>query len=159
MSTIEEFTWNDNYLLGHATIDDTHREFVQVVDALLTVSDAQIPEALDAFIRHAEAHFSQENDWLNSPGFPGGGECHIAEHEKVLRSARDVLQVVTEGRLEVARAFARALIEWFPGHADYMDSALAAWLVMRKHNGRPLVFRGTVELGRDPLGHSPVKAP
>jgi hypothetical protein len=21
----------------------------------------------------------------------------------------------------------RSLLEWFPGHADYMDSALAAW--------------------------------
>ena len=28
-----------------------------------------------------------------------------------------------------------------PGHADYMDSALALWMVKRAHGGAPLVFR------------------
>lgn len=141
MSTTEGFGWSDRYLLGQATMDDTHREFVDCVDALLTAADAQVPEALAAFVRHAEAHFRQEDDWLGAPDFPGGGECHIEEHGKVLRAAHEVQRLVGEGNLEIARAYARALAEWFPGHADYMDSALAAWLVKRSHNGRPLVFR------------------
>jgi hemerythrin-like metal-binding protein len=90
MNTVQEFTWSDRYLLGHSAMDDTHREFVACVDALLTASDAGIPEALEAFIRHAEAHFKQENDWLAAPDFPGGGECHIEEHDKVIRSAYEV---------------------------------------------------------------------
>ena len=129
MNTVQEFTWSDRYLLGHSAMDDTHREFVLCVDALLTASDAGIPEALEAFIRHAEAHFKQENDWLAAPDFPGGGGCHIEEH------------IALNNAPDVARAYARALVDWFPGHADYMDSALAAWLVKRTHNGRPLVFR------------------
>ena len=32
-------------------------------------------------------------------------------------------------------------MDWFPGHADYMDSALATWLVKKSHDGRPLVLR------------------
>ena len=44
------FTWSDRFLLGHRTIDDTHREFVECVDALLRASDAEIPAALEAFI-------------------------------------------------------------------------------------------------------------
>lgn len=141
MSEAEGFGWSDRYLLGQAVMDDTHREFVNCVDALLRATDAQVPEALAAFVRHAEAHFKQEDDWLGSPDFPGGGECHIEEHDKVLRAARDVQRLVGEGNVNVARAYGRALAEWFPGHADYMDSALAAWLVKRSHNGRPLVFR------------------
>jgi len=141
MTTIQAFTWSDRYLLGHQSIDDTHREFVGYVRALQEASDTDIPEALEAFIRHAEAHFTQENGWLNAPDFPGGGECHIEEHEKVLSSAYDVRKVVAQGRYDVARAYAQALVDWFPGHADYMDSALATWLVKRSHNGRPLVFR------------------
>jgi hemerythrin len=141
MTTIQAFTWSDRYLLGHQSIDDTHREFVEHVRALQEVSDIDIPAALEAFIRHAEAHFSQENAWLNAPDFPGGGECHIEEHEKVLSAAYDVREVVALGRYHVARAYAQALVDWFPGHADYMDSALATWLVKCSHNGRPLVFR------------------
>lgn len=142
MNTVQEFTWSDRYLLGHSAMDDTHREFVLCVDALLTASDAGIPEALEAFIRHAEAHFKQENDWLAAPDFPGGGECHIEEHDKVIRSAYEVREhIALNNAPDVARAYARALVDWFPGHAEYMDSALAAWLVKRTHNGRPLVFR------------------
>ena len=29
-----EFTWNDSYLLGYGPMDDTHREFVEVVARL-----------------------------------------------------------------------------------------------------------------------------
>ena len=141
MTTEQPFTWSDRFLLGHNTIDTTHAEFVECVGALLNARDAEIPGALDAFIHHAEAHFQQENDWLSAPDFPGGGECHIEEHEKVLNSAYDVREVVAQGQFDVARAYARALVDWFPGHADYMDSALATWLVKRSHNGRPLVFR------------------
>lgn len=141
MTTEQPFTWSDRFLLGHKTMDTTHAEFVECVGALLNARDTEIADALEAFIHHAEAHFQQENDWLGAPDFPGGGECHIEEHEKVLNSAYDVREVVAQGQFDVARAYARALADWFPGHADYMDSALATWLVKRSHNGRPLVFR------------------
>ena len=135
------FTWSDRFLLGHRTIDDTHREFVDCVDALLRASDAEIPAALDAFARHAEAHFAQEDEWLAAPDFPNGGECHIDEHAKVMASVREVQELVAKGEVEIARELAQALMDWFPGHADYMDSALATWLVKKSHDGRPLVLR------------------
>lgn len=141
MNTTKDFIWSDRYLLGQSAMDHTHKEFVECVDALLKSSDAEISQALDVFIKHAEAHFAQENEWLTSPDFPGGGQCHIDEHEKVLNSAYDVRGLMLEGQYDVARAYAQALVDWFPGHADYMDSALAAWIVKRSHQGRPLVFR------------------
>lgn len=135
-----EFEWSDRYLLGHHGMDDTHREFVELVDALLTVADAELPEALTAFERHAEAHFAQENRWMSEGGFPAG-DCHIEEHEKVLASVREVQLALADGDVALCRELARALMDWFPGHADYMDSALAQWLVKRSHAGAPLVFR------------------
>jgi len=141
MNTTQAFQWSDRFLLGNTAIDDTHREFVDCVDALLTASDEEMPAALERFIAHAEDHFNQENAWLAAEDFPGGGGCHIDEHGKVMSSAHDVRKKVAEGNLDIAREFARALMDWFPGHADYMDSALATWLVKQTHNGRPLVFR------------------
>ena len=96
MTTAHPFTWSDRFLLGHHSIDATHVEFVECVEALLNADGAAIPGALDAFIRHAEAHFQQENDWLGAPDFPGGGECHIEEHEKVLNAAYDVRALVAD---------------------------------------------------------------
>ena len=140
MSTTPEFPWSDRYLLGYKPIDDTHREFDDCVDALLTVSDDKVAEALEAFARHAEAHFAQEDEWMNTDGYPAR-DCHVDEHAKVMDSVREVQQLVAQGNVEVARDLARALMDWFPGHADYMDSALATWMVKKSHQGRPLVLR------------------
>ena len=97
------FTWSDRFLLGHRTIDDTHREFVDCVDALLRASDAEIPAALEAFARHAEAHFAQEDAWLSAADFPTGGDCHIDEHAKVMAAVREVQERVAKGEVEIAR--------------------------------------------------------
>ncbi len=48
---------------------------------------------------------------------------------------------MAQGNLEIGRALAQALADWFPEHADYMDSALATWQVKQATNGAPLVFR------------------
>ena len=134
------FPWEDRYLLGHNGMDDVHREFVELVDRLLTVDDAGLPDALTAFAEHAVAHFDQENRWMDTDGFPAR-DCHVDEHNKVLESVREVQQELAAGNVRIVRDLARALMDWFPGHADYMDSALATWLVKRSHGGRPLVFR------------------
>ena len=77
---------------------------------------------------------------MDLDGFPAR-DCHVDEHDKVLASVRDVQQLLAEGDTEVVRELAVALQDWFPGHADYMDSALALWMVKRAHGGAPLVFR------------------
>ena len=51
------------------------------------------------------------------------------------------IHFLADGNFGVVRELAQALMDWFPGHADYMDSALALWMVKRSHGGAPLVFR------------------
>lgn len=134
------FDWDDRYLLGHAAMDDTHREFVTLVDTLLTAPDAALEQALAAFAAHAVAHFEQEDRWMKGADFPAA-DCHIDEHAKVLASVREVQRELAGGNVDLVRELAQALMDWFPGHADYMDSALATWMVKRSHGGAPLVFR------------------
>ncbi|ACK54822.1 MULTISPECIES: bacteriohemerythrin [Thauera] len=134
------FDWTDRYSLGYTSMDDTHREFVTLVDALLTAPDAGLAQALDAFAAHAVAHFEQEDGWMRGTDFPAA-DCHIDEHAKVLASVREVQQELAAGNAVLVRELAQALMDWFPGHADYMDSALAQWMVKRSHGGAPLVFR------------------
>lgn len=140
MQTPATFVWNDQYLLGHGAMDDTHREFVTLVDRLLNSADPELPAALEAFEAHALAHFEQENAWMRANDFPAR-DCHIDEHDKVLESVRAVRQHLADGDCGIVRELAQALMDWFPGHADYMDSALATWLVKRSHGGAPLVLR------------------
>ncbi len=134
------FAWEDRYLLGHVQMDATHREFVECVDALLRVPDAELAVALAAFARHAESHFGEEDRWMAESDFPARG-CHADEHAKVLESVLAVQAELAAGNVGLVRELAQALQDWFPAHADYMDSALAQWLVRRSHAGAPLVFR------------------
>ena len=138
------FDWDDRYLLGYPAMDDTHREFVGLVGALLKADDATFPVALAAFAEHAVRHFDEEKAWMDSgkagEEFPAR-DCHVDEHEKVLESVRAVTELVAAGDLETGRALAQALKDWFPGHADHMDSALSHWLSKRNFGGAPVVLK------------------
>jgi len=59
----------------------------------------------------------------------------------VLTSIKGVRRRVAAGETEAARWLARALAAWFPGHADYMDAALAHWMCKQRLGGKPIVVR------------------
>jgi hemerythrin len=111
--------------------------------------DDQQLAALDHFIEHAKSHFGEEDRWMAETGFPPA-DCHVQEHAAVLKSALEVREVVLQGRFDIGRSFAAELQRWFPGHADYLDSALAAWMVKRRHGGKPIVLkRGLAALAKN----------
>ena len=87
-------------------------------------------DRLAAFAAHAESHFNDELKWMKATDFPST-DCHVDEHNAVLKSVHEVQEVVAKGRFEVARDLARELVRWFPGHADYLDSALAHWVIKK----------------------------
>ena len=137
----EGLAWQDDYLLGYGPMDDTHREFVELVDRLLVCADAEFPAAFDAFVRHAEAHFGEEDEWMRATDFPPK-DCHIDEHAAVMASVHAVGKLVKEeGDVAEGRRLAAALADWFPKHAFHLDSALSHWMVKRAFGGKPVVFR------------------
>lgn len=141
--TADGFAWSDAFLLGFGEMDATHREFVEVVRALLDAPVGDLPARMQAFIGHAERHFGEEDGWMRETGFPAA-DCHIDEHAQVMASAHEVLARAEVGDADTVRRFAEELVRWFPGHADYLDSALAAWMVKRRLGGRPVVLRRQV---------------
>jgi hemerythrin len=138
-----KFVWTDAYALGYPQMDDTHHEFVDTVNAMLMAQDSEFAQALDAFADHAQRHFDQEAEWMNSSGFPAAG-CHIDEHNAVMKSVRDVQELIksgTDNSIQIGRGLADELVRWFPGHADYLDSALSHWMSKRAFGGKPVVVR------------------
>ncbi|MCS0587863.1 bacteriohemerythrin [Massilia norwichensis] len=137
----QDFTWTDQFLLGYGPIDATHREFVDLVGTLLAAPEAELIHHLDAFAEHAESHFGEERDWMLATAFPAA-QCHIDEHEAVLKSVHEVRAMLAGGgHADTCRALARELARWFPRHADYMDAALAQWMAKRRLGGIPVVVR------------------
>jgi hemerythrin len=133
--------WSDALLLGYPEMDAEHQEFAQLVGLLQTAPDADLGVRLAAFEAHARRHFGTEDAWMEETGFPPR-DCHQKEHAAVLQSLEEVQALhAAVGRCDVVRSFADELARWFPGHADYLDSALAAWMSKRRHGGRPVVLK------------------
>jgi hemerythrin len=145
MSQNNGFPWKDSFWLGFEPMDRTHQEFVELVDAMLTATDETFLEHLKAFIVHAERHFGEEHEWMSSTNFPAT-QCHHDEHQAVLKSLYEVqASIGNGGPCADGYRLAQELVRWFPGHADYMDSALAQWMVKRSLGAVPLVFRRTID--------------
>lgn len=133
-------SWHDGMPLGHDVMDEEHEKLVKLIAGLQRVADAGVAAALEALATHARQHFHSEEEWMLRSGFPAAG-CHAAEHSAVLQSVDGVQERVREGDIAAARRLAGALAEWFPGHAEYLDAALAHWICKQQHGGKPVVLR------------------
>ncbi len=116
--------WTDGLVLGHDRMDDTHREFVDQLNALGEAGDDEMLACFDAFYAHTVAHFEQENEWMHAIAFPPA-HCHTAEHEGVLEVMREVRRHLEKQDYNVGRVLAKEMAEWFRGHAATMDAMLA----------------------------------
>jgi len=141
----QPFAWSDKYVLGYGPMDKVHEEFVDMVGQLLSAPDSELPARMQAFMQHAKAHFELENSLMEETEFPARG-CHIDEHAAVMKSCEEVSQLLEQGNAAVCRDLARELAKWFPGHADYLDSALSHWMCKRRMGGKPVVLRRDIEL-------------
>jgi hemerythrin len=119
--------WSERLVLGEAAMDGTHREFVELINVLGNAAEGELPERVEQFIAHTEAHFRQEEDWMEAMQFPPLA-CHRAEHEGVLEIAREVRARITRGEHHYGPVLAKALAEWFVLHAQSMDAMLALYI-------------------------------
>jgi hemerythrin len=134
--------WSDARLLGFTPMDTVHREFYDVVNALLNCTEDTVRQAISDFEAHALEHFAEEDRWMKETAFPPR-DCHLDEHAAVLKSTVEVREAIHRGEagVELAQNLAEHLLDWFPGHADYLDAALAAWMCKQSFGGKPVVLR------------------
>jgi hemerythrin-like metal-binding protein len=137
--------WGDEFLLGYGPIDAVHEEFVGLLARLQSADDAALPALLDQFAEHCVRHFEMENGWMIEFEFPPR-ECHIDEHAAVLQSVQEVQGLLAEGDVAICRELVAQLADWFPKHADQLDSALAHWMTKKRLGGKPVVIRRGLKL-------------
>lgn len=119
--------WNESLALDMSVMDDTHREFIDLLNQLADAADDEVLGVLDLFIQHTEAHFAEEQRWMEAMEF-SALECHAREHDGVLDTAREVRSRAAAGDVRFGRVLAKAVAEWFAGHASSMDHVLALYM-------------------------------
>lgn len=137
-----QISWSDNMLVGNAQIDTNHREFILLTNELMTSCEKSALARIHEMEKHLISHFDSEELLMEKTEFPGT-ECHIDEHGKVFDAVALVKERYSAGTatLSDVKRLGQALIDWFPGHIFYMDSALSNWVSKKTHNGSPIVLR------------------
>ncbi|MCC6076334.1 bacteriohemerythrin [Pseudomonas sp. GCM10022188] len=116
------------YAVGDATIDHTHREFLELCVAAGEAEGAAFAAQFHALFAHTQAHFADEEARMQASAYPALGE-HRAHHRNLLGDMDRLGQRVAAGRSAMARAWLNDnLPQWFDLHARTMDSALAVHL-------------------------------
>lgn len=141
----ESLHWGDQFLLGYTPIDEVHEEFVDLIGRMQRGADTALPALLTEFSVHLKQHFEMENEWMVSTEFPPR-ECHMDEHAAVMASVEEVQILLAQGDVEICRDLVEQLAQWFPKHADQLDSALAHWMFSKTMGGKPVVLRRRLSL-------------
>ena len=109
-------------------MDDTHKEFITLLNQLADSADSEFASRFDALISHTTSHFQQEEKLMSESRFPATAE-HRDEHLRILGEFRQFKKRVDAGVIVFARDYIRSRMpEWFCLHAATMDSALASHL-------------------------------
>ena len=124
MTTLQ---WSEDLELGLDFMDDTHREFVDLLAQAANAPDEQLLDVWQTVLAHTEDHFGREDKWMQDSSFPPGG-CHATEHASILAVMHEGARRGAAGNFDMVRQLARELGIWFAGHAQSMDAALALFL-------------------------------
>ena len=120
--------WSDALSLELDFMDDTHREFVDLLAATELADDDTVLAHFEALVAHTDDHFGREDQWMQDTQF-SANNCHSMQHNVVLQVMREGLKRGKEqGDLALVRQMAHELGIWFPQHAQSMDAALALHL-------------------------------
>jgi len=110
---VATLVWSEALSLSMPAMDDTHREFVDLLAAVQQSPDAQLVEAWQALLAHTEDHFGREDQWMLATGF-APGNCHATQHKVVLQVMHEGMAQGQQGKLGPIRQIAHELALWFP---------------------------------------------
>lgn len=119
--------WSDALALDLPAMDDTHREFVDLLALAEAAPDDSLLAHWSTLVEHTDEHFSREDQWMQATRF-SASNCHSMQHQIVLQVMREGIKLIGSGDLATVRQMIRDLAIWFPQHANSMDAALAQHL-------------------------------
>jgi hemerythrin len=129
--------WSEALALKQPRMDQTHREFIALLQDLSDAQSAGGPDLdplLGNLLQHTEAHFAQEERWMADIGF-AAQNCHSMQHGQVLHVLREVqARQGQDDHGSLVGVLVEELGRWFVAHAQTMDAALAELMIERGYD-------------------------
>lgn len=118
---------HDSIFVGFKPIDDLHREFQQILEALNDPAEGDYGRHLLALHEHLLRHCATEEQMMLQENYEHYAR-HKRAHEHLLESVSDIRRKSDGGAVDAVRRFAADLMSWFAIHANTEDVELAAFL-------------------------------
>ena len=123
--------WRDDFLTGHESIDEQHKEMVKMANEFYTEVQAggvmarvYFIKAIQSSVQYIKTLFMLEEDLMQRGKYPFFKE-HKAQHENFVAEVfRQVHDIETEGTPDPSN-FARFLLDWISHHISDSDKKLA----------------------------------
>ncbi len=94
---MSEFTWLDEYKIGHETIDNQHQFLFELANRIVEDSDTEaLTEHAMLLYRHIREHFHAEETLMKQYGYPGYDE-HVQAHNQMLDKLVEISNSIHDG--------------------------------------------------------------
>lgn len=127
MAAAQAHVRHDDIFVGFKPIDDLHKEFQAILDALNDPREGDYGEDLLALHEHLLRHCGLEEQWMLQENYEHYAR-HKRAHELLLESVSDIRRRFDGGDVEAVRRYCADLMNWFAIHAHEEDAPLADWL-------------------------------
>lgn len=129
---MKQIEWNDELSVGVPKVDTQHKELIRIANVLLkAVTLGRDERVLGNVVRklrdYTVHHFSNEEDLMETVGFPGRGE-HANEHARLKREVKDYQRLIYKKENLTPDALLEFLKDWLLGHILTFDRDLARFI-------------------------------
>ena len=100
--------WSDALVLDLPAMDDTHREFVDLLAVVESAGNDTLLAHWRTLVDHTDGHFGREDRWMQDTRF-SSTNCHSVQHKVVLQVMREGIALAEAGDPSAIRQVAREL--------------------------------------------------
>lgn len=129
-------SWNDQYLIGQATIDEEHKMLFRLINDFHTHWTEQrdrkdIARVLSQLIHYGELHFQDEERIMAQEGYPEL-ESHRLVHEKLIDEIFKLNEELADQSRLLERDMTKFLKQWLVDHIVHNDYEFRNFLVRKR---------------------------
>jgi hemerythrin len=132
------FAWQDEYSVGHATIDAQHRKLIDILNDLHELlnrdsgadSSAEVAAVFDQLAAYVMTHFAFEEQLIADIGYPVHKVAeHKRQHDLLLARVQEVMNAHHEGDTQaLANLLPYLYGDWLIDHICHADKDYAGYL-------------------------------
>ena len=121
--------WTSEYQMNIPDIDKEHQSLFEKLNEFYDgmengSSKERLGELIKGLLDYAKIHFSNEEKYMESIGFPGL-EKHRKEHESFIRKATEFYDKYQSGKLILSLEVTNFIKEWITHHIKSEDKQYA----------------------------------